>query len=303
LKHKELSVRPASSLLFVFILAVGILFFWKSEASAQAITVSSPTLWLQDCASCPPVAIIPKGTFKMGARLYDDKALKFEKPMTILTIDHHFAMGRFEVTRAEYGVCVDEGVCRPREKMADQAEAMMTHSQSPGHPVTGITWEDAQTYVEWLSKRTGEAYRLPTEAEWEYAARAGTETIYWWGDELGSSTTQGNQCSVLDLREPYPVGSFRANRFLLHDMLGNAGEWVADCWRPDLSEASQEAAEADDGECKSHVIRGLKSSGWALRSKASYRLAGKDSKRFDIVGFRVVREIPQDFTSTKITYH
>jgi len=300
---KELSLRPDLQFFFLFILALGILFFWNDEASAQAITVSPPTLWIQDCASCPPVAIIPKGTFKMGARLYDEKALKFEKPVTIVTIDHHFAMGRFEVTRAEYGVCVDEGVCRPREKMADQAEAMMTHSQSPGHPVTGITWEDAQAYVEWLSKRTGETYRLPTEAEWEYAARAGTETIYWWSDELGGSTTRGNHCSVLDLRQPYPVGSFRANRFLLHDMLGNAEEWVSDCWRPDLTHFSEVAPSEAEDKCQKHVIRGPESASSILRSRASSRLGGRTSKAYSSVGFRVVREIPQDFSSSNITYH
>jgi hypothetical protein len=150
----------------------------------------------------PEMVRIPAGSFKMGDNKVSMKS---------------FYMGKYEVTFAEYDQFAE---ATSREKPDDEGWGR------GNRPVMDVSWHDATAYAEWLSQQTGETYRLPTEAEWEYAARAGTDTEYWWGNEIGSNNANCNGCgSQWDSKETAPVGSFAANPFGLYDTAGNVWEW------------------------------------------------------------------------------
>lgn len=163
----------------------------------------------RDCENCPEMVLIPPGSFIVGMA-----GSQQEK-----TVSQPFAAGKYEVTFAEWDACVADGGCdghRPDDQGWGRGR----------QPVINVNWDDARQYVRWLSQKTGNNYRLLTETEWEYAARAGTTTAYPWGDEIGSGNANCNGCgSQWDNRQPAPVGSFRANAFGLYDMNGNVCEW------------------------------------------------------------------------------
>ena len=157
-------------------------------------------------------------------------------------------------------------------------------------PVINVSWEDAQSYVKWLSEQTGHAYRLPTEAEWEYAARAGTTTAYSWGNDVGRNLANCDGCgSQWDEDRTAPVGSFPPNAFGLHDMHGNVREWVEDCWNASYSGAPTDGSAWRSGDCGNRVFR----SGDWLWFSGSLRSADRDSNapgyRSNGNGFRVAR--------------
>ena len=176
---------------------------------------------------------LPPGDFLMGSPEGEAPAEEIptrpegieraEKPRVEVTIGRPFAIGKYEVTFAEWDACVEAEGCehRPEDEGWGRGD----------RPVIHVSRTDAKRYARWLSERTGEEYRLPSEAEWEYAARAGTETARWWGDELGEGRVPCDGCGTRwDGRSTAPVGSFPANPWGLHDMLSNVEEWVADCW-------------------------------------------------------------------------
>jgi len=155
-----------------------------------------------------------------------------------------------------------------------------------------VSWDDAQAYVGWLSMRPGAAYRLPTEAEREYAARAGTPTARWWGDAVGRGNANCVGCgSQWDGRMTAPVGSFRPNGFGLHDMLGNVWQWVADCWRGTLADRPSDARAVEMGECDRRVMRGgaWNLDPWSVRS--GFRVWSDATDADSILGFRVARTL------------
>jgi formylglycine-generating enzyme required for sulfatase activity len=160
-------------------------------------------------------------------------------------------------------------------------------------PVIGVTWNEAQLYVGWLSKVTGKPYRLLTEAEYEYAARAGTQTAYSWGDDIGENNANCNRCgSAWDTKQSAPVGSFAPNQFGLYDMLGNVGQWVADCYHPTYVGAPTDgSAWIEGGDCAVYVVRG----GSWQRGADSLRSASRDryntEHRGAGEGFRVGRTL------------
>ena len=231
-------------------------------------------------------------------------------------------MGRYEVTRKEYSAFVEaterihDGGCRVlNDDDAGRANAPEASWQSPGfaqhddgHPAVCVSWADAQAYLNWLSEQTGAQYRLPSEAEWEYAARSGTTTQQYWIDEANGQCRHANgadRASAVrfgdrtgadcDDRVLYtaPAGAYAKNPFGLYDMLGNVSEWVADCWRSSYVGAAPDDATAwRNGEsCALHVLRG---GSWAS-PPADLRLAFRESNytnvRSHVVGFRVVRTI------------
>ena len=159
-------------------------------------------------------------------------------------------------------------------------------------PVINVSWDDAQEYVRWLSDQTGATYRLLTEAEWEYAARAGTSTAYPWGNEIGSGQANCWDCgSQWDREKTAPAGSFPANAWGLHDMHGNVWEWVADCWNESYLGAPSDGSARLRGECSRRVLRGgsWHIEPWLLRS--AYRNGyGSDNGYFNI-GLRVARTL------------
>jgi len=171
--------------------------------------------------ACPEMVVIPAGSFTMGSSDGADD----EKPPHKVTIAKPFAVGKFEVTFAEWEACVSGGGCRSNRAPKDSSWG------KERRPVINVNWTDAQEYVTWLSKKTGNTYRLLSEAEWEYAARAGTTTTYSWGDGIGKGNANCAGCgSEWDNKQTAPVGSFKPNAFGLYDIHGNVWEWCEDAY-------------------------------------------------------------------------
>ena len=206
----------------------------------------------QDCPNCPEMTVIPAGTFHMGCLSNDDDCYGNEFPVHEVTI-RSFALSKHEVTFNEWDACVAAGGCgghRPDDRGWEGWGG-------GDRPVIYVSWEDAQSFVAWLSEITGHAYRLPTESEWEYAARAGTETKYSWGDSIGNNQANCDGCgSRWDGEMTAPVGSFGANAFGLHDMHGNVSEWVEDCWNDSYAAGPSDGSVWLSGECGERVKRG-----------------------------------------------
>jgi formylglycine-generating enzyme required for sulfatase activity/serine/threonine protein phosphatase PrpC len=215
----------------------------------------------RDCSECPELVWLPQGESPLGESEGGRRA--------VATVDYTLAVGRFEVTFAEWDACASAGDCRRRPRDSGWGRGRQ--------PVIDISWADARQYTAWLSRKTGHTYRLLTEAEWEYAARAGTDARYWWGNEARAGAANCNDCGTRwDGRRPAPVGSFAANPFGLYDMNGNVWEWVEDCSR----------------DCASDDMRVVRGGAWqgpanAMRSVA--RSAIPSGYHDNRVGFRVAR--------------
>jgi formylglycine-generating enzyme required for sulfatase activity/class 3 adenylate cyclase len=218
----------------------------------------------------PEMAAIPGGSFAMGSS--DDSS---EKPIHQVSIKP-VAISKFPITVREWNECVAAKQC------ADLA------SGGADNPVTNVSWTDAKQFVTWLAQATHKNYRLPSEAEWEYAARGGTQTKFWWGDQFRSGMASCKNCSdgATDA-QLVKVGSFEANRFGLYDMGGTVDQWVEDCWHKNYQGAPLDGSAWVDGDCTSHVIR---SGSW--KNDASYvRPANRDhydtGVRYPTHGFRI----------------
>jgi formylglycine-generating enzyme required for sulfatase activity len=232
----------------------------------------------QDCADCPVVVRIPGGSFTMGQAKGDPSAA----PQHTVTV-RAFVIGQYPVTVGEWKACVAGGGCSfmPRMTNADYRT-----------PVHNVSWDDAQQYILWLSRSTGEKYRLPTEAEWEYAARAHTSTRYWWGDTMGTMLANCSDCGGRqDARTPLPVGSFKPNPFGVHDMHGGVAQWVADCWFPNYQGAPTDAGARDQKNCQKRVLRGGSFRTDRETITASARGNYDSSVRYIAHGFRVARDL------------
>ena len=156
-----------------------------------------------------------------------------------------------------------------------------------------MSWDDAKQYVDWLSRITGKGYRLLSEAEWEYAARAGTTTAYSWGDDIGKGNANCNGCdSEWDAKQPAPVGSFKSNAFGLYDMHGNVYEWVEDAWHDNYSGAPVDgSAWLEGGDASRRVVRGGSWSAIPGFLRAAFRISGNTVDRYNYIGFRVARTL------------
>lgn len=244
----------------------------------------------QDCSVCPEMVVVPAGSFMMGSPpSWKGRYVVNENPRHRVTIESPFAVGLYEVTFAEWDACVTAGGCggySPDDMGWGRGRL----------PVMKVSWEDAQRYAKWLSEETGETYRLLSEAEWEYVARAGTQTDRYWGDEDSDQCfhANGNDRSF-DCWDGYyntaPVGSFRANGFGLHDMLGNVWEWTEDCWNDDYSGAPVDGSAWRAGNCSTRVLRGGNWITWPTNLRAGFRLRNLAGFRFFYFGFRVARTL------------
>jgi formylglycine-generating enzyme required for sulfatase activity len=251
----------------------------------EAERALKPLASFRECANdCPEMIVIPAGGFTMGSpetekgRSDDD-----EGPQHKVTIAKPFAVSKFDVTFSDWDACVSVDAC---PKATDSGFGRDTR------PVINVGWDDAQTYVAWLSKMTGQPYRLLTEAEWEYAARAGTTTAYYWGDEIGRGNAHCNGCkSKWSNNQTSPVGSFAANQFGLYDMAGNVYQWVQDCYHPDYKEAPTDGLAWTGGDCSRRVLRGGSwyDSPQGLRS--AFRNRNTTDYRYYFLGFRVGRTL------------
>jgi formylglycine-generating enzyme required for sulfatase activity len=222
------------------------------------------------------MVVIGAGTFQMGS------SDQYESPAHRVTIAKPFAIGRREVTFDEWDACVSAGGCkhRPDDRGWGRGD----------RPVLNVSWLDAKQYVSWLTQKTGKTYRLPSEAEWEFAARGATDTPYWWGRDLGRGQAVCRDCGSGTL-QTQPVGSLKANPYGLYDTSGNAAEWVEDCWNDTYRNAPTNGAAWTSGQCQLRVLRGgaFDSLGRAVRSTSRFRY--DVDVRYIANGFRVLREI------------
>ena len=229
----------------------------------------------------PEMVEIPGGRFRMGCvsgrDCYND-----EQPVHEVRVER-FELSKYEVTFEEYDRFTsatgraradDEGWGRGRR------------------PVIHVSWEAAVAYTRWLSQQTGQRYRLPSEAEWGYAARAGTETAYNWGNEIGRNRANCDGCgSSWDKRQTAPVGSFAPNGWGLHDMHGNVWEWVQDCWNDSYGGAPTNGSAWESGDCSLRVLRG---GSWLISPRdlrSAFRRWSTASFRYGFFGFRVARTV------------
>jgi formylglycine-generating enzyme required for sulfatase activity len=246
--------------------------------TAVAQGTPDPGEIFKDCADCPEVVVVPTGDFVMGAN-----DMPYEKPERAIAIRRPFAIGRREVTFAEWDRCADAGACKHRPD---------DHGWGRGdRPVINVSWDDAKLYLAWLSQRTGQRYRLPSEAEWEYAARAGTKSPFPWGKDVGAGRAQCDGCGSPATKQTSPAASFRPNGFGLYDTAGNAAEWVEDCWNDNYRNAPKDAAPWTFGDCHLRVLRGgnFTSKPSDVRSPARFRY--DSDVRYYANGFRILREL------------
>ena len=209
---------------------------------------------------------------------------KVGRPQHKVTIASPFAVSKLEVTADEWDACVVLGGCT--------WPAPETGFGRGTRPVMNVSWDDAQQYVAWLSKRTGKTYRLLSEAEWEYAARAGTSTAYSWGNEIGKGNANCNDCgSQWDHRRTAPVGSFAPNAFGLHDMHGNVWEWVQDCMYEDYKGAPPNGWAWTTRDCSYRVARGGSWDQLSQSLRAASRSWYTSDNRSDSLGLRVGRTL------------
>ena len=279
----------------------------------------------KDCSDCPEMIAIPAGSFTMGSPESEtsregvpEKYASRERPQHQVRIPRPFALGKYEVTRAQFSVFVGAtghqtgNSCWVDTGGGNWKDTSGKGWRDPGFrqtendPVVCVSWKDATAYVEWLSRKTGKNYRLPSEGEWEYAARSHTTTARYWGDDADSGCGYANvhdrtskkvngfSWTHHDCDDRYgqtaPVGQFRANGFGLHDMLGNAFEWTADCWHENYDGAPTDgSAWTSGGECGRRVLRG---GSWVIVPgvvRSAYRDWSLADDRYYVSGFRVAR--------------
>jgi formylglycine-generating enzyme required for sulfatase activity len=251
----------------------------------------TPPKTFRDLPDAPEMVVIPPGRFLMGSADDEDARGDNEGPQHEVTIGYAFAAGKFPVTFDEWDACVADGGgngYRPDDKGWGRGN----------RPVINVSWNDAQTYVAWLSQKTGHAYRLLSEAEWEYAARAGTTTPFSFGSTISTDQanyngeiTYGTGSEGVYRGQTVPVGSFPANRFGLHDMHGNIWEWTEDCYKVLYEGAPSDGSAWRSGDCSDRVLRGGSWGKFPQRLRSANRGGDRPTIRDIGVGFRVARTL------------
>ena len=244
----------------------------------------------RDCPECPEMVVVPSGTFRMGAPESEEQSGSNERPVHTVSV-RSFAVGVYEVTFAEWDDCVSSGGCegyRPPDNGWGRDR----------YPVINVSWDDAKSYVQWLSSRTGERYRLLSESEWEYAARAGPTTPFHTGATIstGQANYNGNHAYGSGLEGVYrkrtvPVGSFPPNGWGLHDVHGNVWEWVEDCWNGGYAGAPTDGSAWERGDCSNRVLRGGSWYVYPRKLRSAARFRTDSGNRYYYFGFRVARTL------------
>ncbi len=265
------------------------------EAGKAAVTEwqqrFQPGKEFRDCVDCPEMVVVPAGSFLMGSPPAEQGRPGDEGPQHRVTIRQPFAVGKYEVTFAEWDACARLGGCnfyQPDDNDWGRDR----------RPVINVSWSDAKAYVAYLSSRTGKAYRLLSEAEWEYAARAGTTTPFNTGTTISTDQANydgdfvyGSGRKGVDRNQTVEVGTFPANAWGLHDMDGNVWEWVADCWSYSYEGAPNDGAARESGDCTRRVLRG---GSWDLNPRSlrsASHVRDLADHRYYSIGFRVARTL------------
>jgi formylglycine-generating enzyme required for sulfatase activity len=288
---------------FIAVIVVGLAAWWKQDWLHQQIyvlrnvhaltttqeTVLEPGDDFSECTNCPEMVVVPAGSFAMGAPATESQALFYdtEIPQHPVTIARNFAVSKFELTFAEWDSCANQGGCAAHIPDSDWGRGRQ--------PVINVTWDEAKDYAAWLSRITGKTYRLLSEAEYEYAARAGTTTAYPWGNDIGKNNANCGVCgSQWDGKRTAPVGSFPPNKFRLYDMIGNVFEWTEDCYHKTYNGAPTDGSAwlaANGGDCTTRVVRG---GSWEVTEefvRSAHRAASSTVTFSSIYGFRVARTL------------
>ena len=269
----------------------------------------------RDCESCPEMVVVPAGSYMMGSPALEAERDDDEGPVHRVTIAQPFAVGVYEVTRGEFGRFVgatgystvdrcwtfEDGKGKERSGRGWKNPGF-EHEQGEREPVVCVSWDDAQAYVRWLSEETGEAYRLLSEAEWEYVARAGTTTARYWGEseagqcryangaDAGTGFEWAESCHDGHARTA-PVGRYEANAFGLYDVLGNVWEWTQDCWNKSYAGAPSNGGAWESGNCSWRVLRG---GSWGIEPgylRSAVRDRSTAGNRNNGNGFRLARTL------------
>ena len=237
-----------------------------------------PSAVFKDCDTCPEMVVVPAGSFMMGDLSGEGRSR--ETPIHEVKISYSFAVGKYEVTQGEW-------------------EALMgkkpTWFKGPQIPVQEVTWQDAKSFAKKLSEQTGKEYRLLSESEWEYMARAGSTTKYPWGDKIDSSKAKYNSKNG-SKESPVPVGDYSANAFGLYDTAGNLYEWVEDCWHKDYKDAPIDGSawlSASGGDCEERVLRGGSWIGSPRKLRSAFRFGYGATWKSWTIGFRIARTLSQ----------
>ena len=265
--------KPSLSLLVLLLSLMGF------ESTAKGQGAPGNFAEIVDCDRCPVMVMLPAGDFSMGDLANDGR--KTELPARSVSIEKPFYIGKFEITFDQWDACFEAGDCE--------------HKPSDGNwgrgdrPVGNVNWFDARAYVAWLSKITGETYRLPSEAEWEYAARAGTTTRYPWGNEFKESMAVCLTCGT-GHGASFEIGRMPPNNFGLFAMVGLQREWVEDCWLSSLEGAPTDGTPVTGEDCSMRVIRGGSWYDSERYLRSAFRIGVTAVERTELHGFRVVRE-------------
>jgi formylglycine-generating enzyme required for sulfatase activity len=280
----------------------------------------------KDCENCPEMVVLPAGSFVMGSPDGEQGRAPDESPQHVVTIAHPFAAGKFEITVDQFTAFANDtkydagGKCLTLEDGKSSIKDGRSwrdpgYPQSGSHPVACVSWNDARAYLSWLSKKTGKDYRLLTEAEWEYAARAttthGSGSRYSFGDDDSQICRYGNVAdrtarqtitgasgwTVFPCSDGYayaaPVGIFAANAFELYDLLGNVWEWTQDCYNSTYSGAPSDGAAWTSGDCEHRVIRGGMWGSNPASVRSARRFKDQIASHSQDIGFRVARSVEE----------
>lgn len=291
------------------------------QVSAADVSVS-PGAVFQDCPDCPEMVVVPPGSFIMG---FDGGVSeeRYEGPVREIAIDYAFALGTKEVTYAEYEQFVTSTSHKSGTGCASWNGETWYHTEGadwrdhgngtdiyPNEPVACVTWYDVKAYTLWLKAKTGKPYRLPSEAEWEYASRAGIEGPYAWGEDPNGGCEVANHYDVsgTDPKQPHvpvacddgfagvaPVGSLEPNAFGLYDMIGNVWEWVEDCYiMPIPNEPTDGGAVQASGHCDRRAVKGGAWSSALSWQRPTFRGRDPLDRISHIFGVRVARDLESE---------
>jgi len=289
-------------------------------AEARRLTLK-PGEAFKECDVCPEMVVVPGGSFLMGSSTTEEGSSADERPQHTVTIGGNLAVGKFEVTIRQFleflNAAVQEGkfseswiATAPETGGAPIVRSGVRFSvkaEDEQLPVTFVSWNGAVAYAGWVSKRANTPYRLLSEAEWEYAARAGSRTAYYFGDDalrlcehanVGDHTAmkKSSFSPVTDCDDGFaglaPVGKFKPNAFGLYDMLGNAAEWIEDCWHRSYEGAPNDGSAWTSGDCRSRAFRGGSYNGLPIGLRSAQRYFHPATTRSTFIGLRLARPIP-----------
>ena len=304
-REKTLKTRAAAGVLGVaVIVGLVVLVLARWEDLKLRVDLFSNVLWasaerslqakqeFRECSQCPIMVVVAAGKFTMGSAPTGQEHVVDEGPQHGVTVAKPFAVSKYEVTFADWDTCVEHRGC---------GEVSDNGWGRGDQPVINVDWNDAQQYVAWLSEVTGKTYRLLTEAEYEYVTRAGTQTVYWWGNDIGKNNANCDGCgSKWDNRQTAPVRSFTGNEFVssfspnafgFYDLVGNVWEWTEDCYHDSYDGAPADGSAWTSGKCDRRVLRGGSWSYYPGALRAAGRNGSSPDDRVNDLGFRIARTL------------